>query len=168
MSCGKQRAPVFSRGNGADDEGTGSDFESGCGEAEMVGGRRDYGGGGPHHAALAGTVNEHGYSGLWDYRKHKPSPKRVPMQIVEQVLQLYREKYFDFSVQHFHEKLREVHGIQLSYTWVKTALQTAGLVKRRKKPGSHRKRRPRRALPGMMLHIDGSDHAWFKTSGGTS
>jgi transposase len=107
-------------------------------------------------------LNEHGYSGLWDYRKRKPSPKRVPMQTVEQVLQLYREKYFDFNVQHFHEKLREVHGIQLSYTWVKTALQTAGLVKRRKKPGSHRKRRPRRVLPGMMLHIDGSDHAWLQ------
>src|SRR4051794_22473514 len=107
-------------------------------------------------------VNEHGYSGLWDYRKRKPSPKRVPMQTVEQVIQLYRDKYFDFNVQHFHEKLHEVHGIQLSYTWVKTALQTAGLVKRRKKPGSHRKRRPRRALPGMMLHIDGSDHAWFQ------
>jgi hypothetical protein len=59
------------------------------------------------------------------------------------VLQLYREKYFDFNVQHFHEKLRELHGIELSYSWVKTALQTAGLVKRRKKPGSHRKRRPR-------------------------
>jgi transposase len=106
-------------------------------------------------------LNEHGYSGLWDYRKRSPSPKRVPMQTVEEVLHLYREKYFDFNVQHFHEKLRELHGIELSYTWVKTALQTAGLVKRRKKPGSHRKRRPRRPLPGMMLHIDGSEHRWF-------
>ena len=106
-------------------------------------------------------LNEHGYSGLWDYRKRSPSPKRVPMQTVEQVLRLYRETYFDLNVQHFHEKLQAEHGIQLSYTWVKTALQTAGLVKRRKKPGSHRKRRPRRALPGMMLHIDGSDHRWF-------
>ncbi len=42
-----------------------------------------------------------------------------------------------------------------------TALQTAGLVRKRKKPGSHRKRRPRRSLPGMMLHIDGSEHRWF-------
>jgi transposase len=106
-------------------------------------------------------LNEHGYSGLWDYRKRSPSPKRVPMKTVEEVLQLYREKYFDFNVQHFHEKLRELHGIDLSYTWVKTALQTVGLVKRRKKPGSHRKRRPRRPLPGMMLHIDGSEHRWF-------
>src|SRR4051794_26807039 len=106
-------------------------------------------------------LNEHGYSGLWDYRKRRPSPKRVPMKTVEEVLQLYREKYFDVNVQHFHEKLRELHGIQLSYSWVKTALQTAGLVKRRKRPGSHHERRPWGALPGMMLHIDGSEHRWF-------
>ena len=56
-------------------------------------------------------LNEHGYSGFWDYRKQQPSPKRVPMQTVEQVLQLYREKYFDFNVRHFHEKLRDIHGI---------------------------------------------------------
>lgn len=104
---------------------------------------------------------EHGYSGLWDHRKRSPSPKRVPVEQLEQVLQLYREKYFDFNVKHFHEKLQEQHGIGFSYTWVKTALQEAGLVKRRKKPGSHRKRRPRRPLPGMLLHIDGSEHRWF-------
>jgi transposase len=104
---------------------------------------------------------EHGYSGLWDYRRRSPSPKRIKVEVLEQVLQLYREKYFDFNVQHFHEKLQEEHGIQQSYTWVKTALQEAGLVERRKKRGSHRKRRPRRALPGMMLHIDASEHRWF-------
>ena len=52
-------------------------------------------------------LQEHGYSGLWDYRKRQPSPKRVPMQTVEQVLQLYRDQYFDFNMQHFYEKLRK-------------------------------------------------------------
>ena len=83
-------------------------------------------------------LNEHGYSGLWDYRKRRPSPKRVPMATVEQVLQLYRGQYFDFNVRHFHEKLREAHGIKLSYSWVKTALQTAGFVEKRR-PEKHRK-----------------------------
>lgn len=104
---------------------------------------------------------EHGYGGLWDYRKRRPSPKRVPVGDLEKVLRLYREVYFDFNVQHFHEKLREQHDLDYSYTWVKTALQEAGLVERRKKRGSHRKRRPRRPLPGMLLHIDGSEHRWF-------
>ena len=104
---------------------------------------------------------EGGYDGLYDRRKRRPSPKRVPLKTAEKVLQLYREKYFDFNVRHFHEKLGSEHGIQLSYTWVKQALQGAGLVKPRRKRGKHRKRRARRPLPGMLLHIDGSQHRWF-------
>lgn len=108
------------------------------------------------------TRFEHeGYEGLFDRRRGIPSPKRVPLETVETVLRLYQEQYFDFNVQHFHEKLRAEHQIELSYTWVKQALQGAGLVKPRRKRGKHRKRRPRRPLPGMLLHIDGSQHQWF-------
>jgi transposase len=104
----------------------------------------------------------HGYDGLFDRRHGRPSPKRVPLATVEQVLGLYRDRYFDLNVRHFHEKLREEHAIGLSYTWVKAALQGAGLVARGRKRGVHRKRRPRRPLPGMLLHIDGSRHRWFQ------
>ncbi len=69
---------------------------------------------------------ESGYDGLFDRRRGQPSPKRVPLAQVEQVLGLYRDRYFDLNVQHFHEKLGEEHGIGLSYTWVKLALQGAG------------------------------------------
>jgi len=105
---------------------------------------------------------EYGYDGLIDRRVGQPSPKRVPLAVVEQVLALYREKYFDLNVRHFHEKLREKHQIRLSYTWVKKALQGAGLVRRERKRGVHRRRRERRPLPGMLLHIDGSRHQWFQ------
>jgi transposase len=105
---------------------------------------------------------EFGYDGLFDRRRGKPSPKRVPVQTVEQVLGLYREKYFDFNVRHFHEKLQAQHSIELSYPWVQQALQGAGLVRRERKRGIHRKRRLRRPLPGMLLHIDGSHHGWFQ------
>jgi hypothetical protein len=64
-------------------------------------------------------------------------------------------------VRHFAEKLAEEHDIELSYSWVKTALQTAGLVARQRKRGRHRKQRPRRPLTGMMLHVDGSRHGWL-------
>ena len=103
-----------------------------------------------------------GYDGLVDRRKGRPSEKRVPLEVVEKVLALYRETYFDFNVRHFHEKLREEQGIELSYTWVKKALQGAGLVKRAPRRDKHRKRRPRRPLPGMMLHIDASTHRWLE------
>lgn len=104
---------------------------------------------------------EHGYDGLYDRRKGRPSPKRIAVKTLEQVLELYREKYFDFNVRHFHEKLAEEHGIELSYTWVKLALQGAGLVKKQRRRGTHRRRRERRPLPGMLLHIDASKHAWL-------
>jgi transposase len=108
------------------------------------------------------TRFEHeGYEGLFDRRRGIPSPKRVPLETVETVLRLYQERYFDFNVRHFHEKLRREHQIKLSYSWVKAALQGAGLVKTRRQRGKHRKRRPRRPLPGMLLHIDGSKHRWF-------
>jgi transposase len=103
-----------------------------------------------------------GYDGLLDRRRGVPSGKRVPKARAEQVVSLYREQYFDLNVRHFHEKLSEEHQIGLSYTWVKQALQGAGLVKRKSKRGVHRKRRERRPLPGMMLHIDGSHHQWFQ------
>jgi len=108
------------------------------------------------------TRFEHeGYEGLFDRRRGIPSPKRVPLATVEEVLRLYQEQYFDFNVRHFHEKLVAEHDLKLSYTWVKLALQGAGLVKKSRKRGVHRKRRPRRPLPGMLLHIDGSQHQWF-------
>jgi transposase len=105
---------------------------------------------------------EVGYDGLFDRRTGKPSPKRVAVATVEEVLRLYQERYADFNVRHFHEKLRAEHHIRLSYTWVKRALQMAGLVKKSRKRGVHRRRRPRRPLPGMLLHLDGSSHAWFQ------
>jgi len=45
------------------------------------------------------------------------------MEVAEEVLRLYQEKYSNLNVRHFHEKLWEEHGIGLSYTWVKPALQ---------------------------------------------
>jgi hypothetical protein len=106
-------------------------------------------------------LNEHGYSGLWDYRKRSPSPKRVPIEdgggsfaaLSREVLRLKRAA-LSWEVARVTWHRTELYVGQ-------DALQTAGLVKRRNKPGSHRKRRPRRPLPGMMLHIDGSEHRWF-------
>ena len=108
-----------------------------------------------------GRLKRDGYSGLFDRRRH-PSPKRVATDEIERVLSLYQERYSDFNVRHFHEKLTEEHGIALSYSWVKKALQTAGLIKKSRQRGVHRQRRPRKPLPGMMLHIDASKHQWFQ------
>jgi transposase InsO family protein len=85
----------------------------------------------------------------------------MPWAAAEQILLLYREKYFDFSVRHFHEKLRENHRIPYSYTCIKLLLQGAGLVLKAPKRGLHRRKRERRPMTGLLLHIDASTHRWF-------
>jgi len=114
-----------------------------------------------HVRRIRERYQEFGYDGLFDHRLGRPSPKRVPLATVEKVLGLYQEKYFDLNVQHFHEKLREKHPIELSYTWVKTALPGASLVARGRKRGVHRRRRERRPCQGccstsMGVVISGS------------
>jgi len=111
---------------------------------------------------LRQRYQEFGYTGLFDQRRGRRSIHRIPMQTAELVLGLYRERYFDLSVRHFHEKLAEEHALEISYSWVKQALQGAGLIARGRKRGKHRRRRERRPLPGMLLHIDGSRHRWFQ------
>lgn len=103
-----------------------------------------------------------GYDGLYDRRQRRPSPRRVPMEKAERVLRLYRERYEGWNVKHFHERLEEEHQIKLSYTWVKAALQGAGLAPKERRRTPHRKKRERRPVPGMMLFMDGSPHEWLE------
>ena len=103
---------------------------------------------------------EEGVGGLYDRRLGMASARRVPVDEVEQMLALYRERYRDFTVKHFHEKLVSHHDFRWGYTWTRNTLQAAALVSKAKRRGAHRKKRPRRPLPGMMLHQDGSSHEW--------
>ena len=103
----------------------------------------------------------HGYDGLLDLRRRTPSPKRVPVAEVTRVVALYRERYRGFNARHFHQIVRRDHGVTLSYSFVKQALQLAGLLKKGRARGRHRRRREPRACFGELLHIDGSRHCWF-------
>lgn len=104
---------------------------------------------------------EEGLEGLNDRRLGKPSPKRVPAGWARRVEQLYLERYQDFTAKHFHEHLVRDHGFGWSYTWTRTFLQQRRLLPLTARKGVHRKKRPRRPLPGMLLHQDGSRHAWM-------
>jgi transposase InsO family protein len=126
-----------------------------------VGSGRDHRGNGSNDAAVAGALGGTRLRRAGGSAERQAELPTRAAKTCEEVLRLYRERYFDLSMRHFQEKLREVHGIQLSYTWVQQALQGAGLVKRRKQRGPHRRRRERRPFPGMLLHIDGSKHRWF-------
>jgi transposase len=102
-----------------------------------------------------------GDAGLLDRRLGRASGKRVPLDREHEVEALYRTRYSGFTARHFHEHLVRDHGFRWGYTWTKLFLQSKGLLERAERRGAHRRKRPRRPLPGMMLHQDGSRHAWL-------
>jgi len=102
-----------------------------------------------------------GYQGLVDMRRGRPSPRRTPVEEIERILTLYRERYSGFNVRHFWQTVKREHGVKLSYTLIKQILQGAGLVKKARARGRHRRRRERKACFGEMLHLDGSSHRWL-------
>jgi transposase len=105
--------------------------------------------------------DEEGDAGLVDRRLGKPSTKRVPIEREAEVEALYRGRYAGFTAKHFHEYLVKDHSFTWGYTWTKTFLQSKGLLEKAKRRGAHRRKRPRKPLPGMMLHQDGSRHEWL-------
>lgn len=106
-------------------------------------------------------LRDEGPCGLVDRRLGKPSSRRAAQSEIERMLGLYRERYADFTVKHFHEQMRKRHGYKLGYTVTRLSLQRAGLVSKAPRRSAHRKKRPRRALPGIMLHQDASRFAWL-------
>jgi hypothetical protein len=102
-----------------------------------------------------------GSRGLLDGRAGCERQKKVPEEVLREICRLKREVYPDFSVRHFHEQLVGKHRIDLSYTWTKNVLQAAGVVPKESGQGRYRRRRERRAMAGMLLHLDASTHGWL-------
>lgn len=101
-----------------------------------------------------------GYDGLRDHRGGTPRRKRIPLRVIRRLCALRRERYADFSIRHFWERATEQHGLQLSYTWTRLVLQEAGLAPKAPARGQYRRKRERRPLVGMLVHLDASTHAW--------
>jgi helix-turn-helix protein len=105
---------------------------------------------------------EEGDAGLVDRRLGRPSPRRIKADEIERMLELYRTTYRGWNVKHFHEHGVRDHKFAWGYTWTKAQLHAAGLVERAKRRGAHRRKRERKPCEGMMLHQDGSRHAWLE------
>ena len=95
---------------------------------------------------------DEGEAGLLDRRLGKASGKRVPADRSSEVEALYRTRCAGFTAKHFHEHLVKDHQFAWGYTWTKTFLHSRGLLERANRRGAHRRKRPRRPIPGMMLH----------------
>lgn len=112
-----------------------------------------------------GRFDEEGATGLLDRRLGKVSPHRIAADEVDRIVALYRDRYQGWTVKHFHERAAAQHGLAASYGWTKSVLQASGLVRAAPRRGAHRKKRPRKPVPGLMLHQDGSRHLWLPALG---
>jgi transposase len=102
---------------------------------------------------------EAGLEGLIDKRLSQISQRRAPVDEVLRLVDQYRRRHDGWSAKHFYAWYRRDGGTR-SYTWVKSRLQEAKAMPKAERKGAHRKRRERSPLPGMLLHQDGSTHAW--------
>jgi transposase len=108
----------------------------------------------------SGRYDAEGAEGLQDRRIGRLSARAVPVDEALRMVTLDETRYTGWTVKHFHERWQTEHGGTRSYSWTKKTLQAAGHVVRAPRRGAHRKKRPRKPLPGLMLHQDGSTHEW--------
>lgn len=102
-----------------------------------------------------------GSDGLRDGRAGRSMPWRVAPETVEELCRLKRELYADFSIRHFYQFATEKHGLKLSYTLARDILQVRGLAERAPGRGKYRRKRERRPMRGMLVHLDASTHSWI-------
>ena len=114
-----------------------------------------------HMRRLRERVERDGLGSLRDGRGGRMRRKRIPVETIRALCRLRREHYPDFTIRHFYERATEVHGLRLSYSWTRVVLQTAGLADKAPGRGRYRRKRVRRPMIGMMLHLDASTHRWL-------
>jgi transposase len=100
-----------------------------------------------------------GLEGLPDRRLEQASNRAAPVDEVKAKQERYRQRHLGWNVRRLHEEYRRAGG-QRSPSWVKKHLQAVGRVGRGEKQGTHRQKRERKPLLGMMTHQDGSRHDW--------
>lgn len=112
-----------------------------------------------------GRYEAEGPAGLLDRRLGRVSPHRIAADEVARIVSLYRDRYAGWSVKHFHERAVGQHGLAASYGWTKSVLHASGVARPAPRRGAHRRKRPRKPVPGLMLHQDGSRHLWLPALG---
>ena len=101
-----------------------------------------------------------GMEGLLDRRLSQISKRRASGAEIDQVVGTYQSGFAGWNVAHFHSQYKTEFKGTRSYSWIKSVLQGAGVVRAAKRRGKHRIKRERAPLAGMMVHQDASTHRW--------
>ena len=103
---------------------------------------------------------------LYDRRLDRISSDKIPASETMRALELFETRYFDCSVRHFHDAPVADRGLARGHDRPRPKLQSGGLVRPAPRRGAHRRKRPRRPLPGTMIAGTPRGTAGFRASGG--
>jgi transposase len=112
---------------------------------------------------LKKRMREDGEAALAHANRGRPSHRRLPDVVGEQIVQLARSTYAGFNDHHLCEKLVEREGFSLSRETLRRLLRKNGLGSPRKRRApAHRQRRVPSARLGELVQLDGSPHDWLE------
>jgi len=119
-----------------------------------------------HIKRLKSRYRQGGAAALAHVNRGRPNPRRLPTALRQRILRLARSTYAGLNDHHLCEKLCEVEGFALSRETLRRLLRAAGIgPPRRRRPPTHRQRRPPRAREGELLQVDASPHDWLEGRG---
>lgn len=111
-----------------------------------------------HFSRLKKKVKLHGIQGI--LRQGREAPNKKIDKLSAPIIQLREKYYYDFNLNHFLQKLTEIHKIELSYETLRQIMIQSGLHTPRKKKIIHRQRR-RMPKAGLLVQMDSSQHNWL-------
>jgi len=118
-----------------------------------------------HIRRVVKRVRGEGQRGIVHRLRGRPSNRKIPGQLKDKVIKLYRARYKDFGPTLASEKLLERDRVSISDETLRGWLLEAGDWKRVRKGRRHRQWRERKGHRGEMVQMDGSHHAWFEDRG---
>ena len=115
---------------------------------------------------LKARYRQGGAAALANASRGRPSHRRLPDAVREQIVRLARTTYAGFNDHHLCEKLVEREGFALSRETLRRLLRKQGLgPPRKRRAPAHRQRRLRSARLGQLVQLDGSPHDWLEGRG---
>lgn len=108
---------------------------------------------------------ELGDQGLVHRNRGRASVKRWREEEKKLTIELLKTDWHGFGPTFTAEKLKERKNIDVSKETVRKAMIEAGLWQPHQKKRTHRSRRARRTMLGMLVQLDGSPHDWFEGRG---
>jgi transposase len=110
---------------------------------------------------LVKRYQKEGINGLYHRLEGKASNHKYQEEFKEKVLELLRNKYWDFGATLASEHLMEEENINVNKETLRLWMRKEKLLVKHRKRKPYRRYRERKPRFGEMLQIDGSFHNWF-------